>query len=126
MDIVVLDELGVYTSSADKDGGDGIIGIICREARKFGLGMWAANQSPEGVPSSLITSVGTKIILGMDGKFYPSAVREMQIDLKLLQWIAPWKSMAVQMKEAGNLKVRWWWTEMVSKQHVVDNKKEAA
>lgn len=122
MDIAVLDELGVYTSSADKDGGDGIIGIICREARKFGLGLWAANQSPEGVPSSLITSVGTKIILGMDGKYFPAAVREMQIELNLLKWITPWHSMAVQMKEAGNLKLRWWWTEMISKQHVVNNK----
>lgn len=107
-DIFVLDELSTYTSSADEKG-DGIIGIIAREARKFGIGLWAANQSSKDVPESLLSGVGTKIILGIDEGAWALAVAKLRIDMKLLAWIQPHHSMAVQLKEKGTAKTRWWW-----------------
>lgn len=111
VDIIVLDELGTYTSTQDESG-DGIIGIIAREARKFGMGLWAANQSPENVPGSLISSVGTKIILGIDETHWNMAVSKMRIDQKLLNWIQPMQTMAVQLKEKKSAKSRWWWVQL--------------
>lgn len=112
VEVVVLDELSTYTSSADDDNGDGIIGTISREARKFGLALWAANQSPANVPESLIASVGTKVILGIDEMYWTSAVSKLRIETRLLEWIRPHHSMAVQMKEKGALKNRWWWVQL--------------
>ena len=111
VEVVVLDELGTYTSNADDDSGDGIIGVIAREARKFGLALWGAHQQPTGVPESLISSVGTKVILGIDEMYWPQAVTRLRIETKLLEWIRPHKTMAVQMKEKGALKNRWWWVQ---------------
>lgn len=112
VEIVVLDELGTYTSSADDDSGDGVIGVIAREARKFGLALWGAHQQPTGVPESLISSVGTKVILGIDEMYWPQAVTKLRIETKLLEWIRPHKCMAVQLKEKGALKNRWWWVQL--------------
>lgn len=112
VEVVVLDELGTYTSAADKDNGDGIIGTICREARKFGLAFWGATQSPATVPESLVSSTATKVILGLDEGFWRAAIDKLRIDLKLLEWVQAQSTMAVQMKERGVLKNRWWWVQL--------------
>lgn len=110
VDVVVLDELGTYLSSQDENG-DGIIGTIAREARKFGLALWAANQTPN-VPESLLSSVGTKVVLGLDEMYWNAAVSKLRMDAKLLAWIQPMHTLAVQMKERGALKNRWWWVQL--------------
>jgi len=110
VDVLVLDELSTYTSSEDERG-DGIIGVIARQARKFGQALWAADQTPR-VPESLISSVGTKIVLGLDEMFWNEAVSKLRIDSKLLEWVAPKATMAVQLKEAGSLKNRWRWVQL--------------
>ena len=110
--IVVLDELATYTTNQDADGGDGIIGVIAREARKFGLALWAATQTPTNVPESLISAVGTRVIIGLDERYVDGAVRQMGIDKKLIQWVQPWHTLAVQLKEAGSVKNKWWWTQI--------------
>lgn len=112
VEVIVLDELGTYTSSSDDDSGDGIIGVIAREARKFGLALWGAHQQPTGIPESLIASVGTKVILGIDEMYWPSAVTRLRIETKLLDWVRPHHSMAVQMKEKGALKNSWKWVQL--------------
>ena len=111
VEVVVLDELSTYTSSQDENG-DGIIGIIARQARKFGLALWAADQSPANVPESLTSSVGTKIMLGLDEMYWTSAVTKLRIETKLLNWIQPQHTMAAQLKERGNTKSRWWWVQL--------------
>lgn len=112
VEVLVLDELGTYTSSDDADDGDGIIGTICREARKFGVAFWGATQSPASVPESLLTSTATKMILGLDESFWRQAVDKLRIEGKLLEWIRPKATMAVQMKESGVLKNRWLWVQL--------------
>jgi len=111
VDVAVLDELGVYVSDQDEKG-DGIIGVIAREARKFGLALWAANQSPTNVPDSLISNVGTKIILGIDEMHWDSAVRKFRIEAKQLAWIQPKSTFAVQLKESGTTRTRWHWASL--------------
>lgn len=48
---------------------DNIINIISKEARKFGLGLICASQSPTHFSEDFISNVGTKIILGLDQMF---------------------------------------------------------
>lgn len=110
-ELIVLDELSTYTSAQDEKG-EGIIGVIAREARKFGQGLIACNQSPQGVPESLIASAGTQIILGLSELHWNMAINKLKVDQKLLQWIQPQQTMAVQLKEKGMLKNRWWWTNI--------------
>lgn len=116
VEVVVLDELGTYTSNADNDDGDGIIGTICREARKFGLAFWGATQSPSTVPESLLSSTGTKIILGLDESHWRAAETKLRIESRLLSWVSPHKTMAAQMKEVGELKNRWRWVALDDKE----------
>lgn len=111
VEVVVLDELSTYTSSNDENG-DGIIGVVAREARKFGLALWAANQSPANVPESLTSSVGTKIVLGLDEMYWNAAVSKLRIETRLLDWIQPHHTLAAQLKERGNAKSRWWWVQL--------------
>ena len=111
VEIIILDELSTYTSSQDENG-DGIIGIVARQARKFGLALWAADQSPQNVPESLTSSVGTKIVLGLDEMYWNAAVSKLRIETKMLSWIQPHHTMAVQLKEKGAAKQRWWWVQI--------------
>lgn len=110
-DVIVLDELSSLTSSDDEKG-EGIIGIVARQARKFGLALWAADQTPVKVPESLISAVGTKVVLGLDERYWNESVTKLRIDLKLLQWVSPRATMAVQLKEIGSLKTRWRWVQL--------------
>lgn len=112
VEVVVLDELGTYTSAADAEKGEGIIGVISREARKFGLALWAATQDPSSVPESLLGAVATTVILGLADKHWDASVRSMGIDRKLLAWVQPQHSIAVLMKEKGTTKSRWWWVQL--------------
>lgn len=107
-EILVMDELGLYTSAADEKG-EGIVGRIASEARKFGLGLWAATQNPAQVPETLISSVGTKVLLGIDEGFWDSAVRKFKIEPTLLKFIQPKQTIGIQLKEAGSLKLKWQW-----------------
>ncbi len=111
VEVIVLDELSTYTSSIDENG-DGIIGVVAREARKFGLALWAANQSPANVPESLTSSVGTKIVLGLDEMYWNSAIQKLRIELNLLKWIQPHHTLGAQLKERGSTKTRWWWVQL--------------
>lgn len=111
LDVIVLDELSLYTSSQD-DKGDGIIGVIARQARKFGLGLWAADQSPANIPEGLSSSVATRIILGLDETLWPAATTKLRVETKLLEWIQPKSTMAAQIKESGSTKTRWRWVQI--------------
>lgn len=112
VEVVVLDELGVYCTSADTEEGDGIIGTICREGRKFGLAFWGATQSPAAIPEGLLSATGTKMVLGLDEMFWPLAISKLRIEKNCLEWIRAQASMAVQMKVKGSLKNRWWWVNL--------------
>ncbi|MHB1826812.1 MAG: DUF5710 domain-containing protein [Steroidobacteraceae bacterium] len=112
VDIVVLDELAVYCTAGDADEGDGIIGTICREGRKFGLALWGAAQSPAGIPEGLMSSTATKLILGIDETYWSQAISKLRIEKNALEWIRAQSSMVVQMKTRGSLKNRWWWVNL--------------
>jgi hypothetical protein len=106
VEVFVLDEAAMYFDADDSD--DSIFSVLARESRKFGVSLVMASQTP-AFPESFIGSVGTKVILGVDEMYWKPAASKMRIDEKLLAWIKPTKSMAVQLKERGESKNEWRW-----------------
>lgn len=105
VEVLVLDEAHAYTD----DDPDNIINTISKEARKFGVAMLCASQSPHHFPEDFIASVATKVVLGIDEMYWQSSQRKMRVTEKALAWIVPRKKMLVQIKEAGSTRNTWAW-----------------
>jgi arabinogalactan endo-1,4-beta-galactosidase len=104
-DVIVVDEAHIYT---DKDP-DNILNTISTEARKFGVALICASQSPTHFTEDLLTSIATKINLGIDELFWPKAATSMRVTPEALAWVKPRQSMLVQMKQSGDTRNTWRW-----------------
>lgn len=100
VEMVFLDEANLFFT----DDADNIINIISKEARKFGLGLCCASQSPTHFSEDFMSSVGTKIILGLDQMFWNNSVQKLKIEQKKLEWIVPHQKMVVQISNKAELK----------------------
>lgn len=105
VEMVFLDEANLFFT----DEADNIINIISKEARKFGLGLCCASQSPTHFSEDFISNVGTKIILGLDQMFWDGSVRKLKIDQQALEWIVPHQKMVVQINNKAELRNRFIW-----------------
>lgn len=105
VELVILDEANLFFS----DDADNIINIISKEARKFGLGLVCASQSPTHFSEDFISNVGTKIILGLDQMFWDGSVRKLKIEQQALEWIVPHKKMVIQINNKAELKNKFTW-----------------
>ena len=105
VEMVFLDEANLFFS----DESDNIINIIAKESRKFGLGLCCASQSPTHFSEDFMSSVGTKIILGLDQMFWNGTVQKLKIDQAALEWIVPHQKMLVQINNKAELKNRYMW-----------------
>lgn len=105
VEMVVLDEANLFFN----DESDNIINIIAKEARKFGLGLCCASQSPTHFSEDFISNVGTKIILGLDQMFWDGSVRKLKIEQQALEWIVPHQKMVVQINNKAELKNKFTW-----------------
>jgi hypothetical protein len=106
VEVIVLDEAHIY---ADDDP-DNIMNTVAKEARKFGLAMICASQSPTHFPEDFISSVGTKVILGIDEMYWRQSSVKMNVPEEAIKWIKLQSTMLVQAKEKGNAKNDWRWT----------------
>lgn len=106
IEIVVLDEAHIYVD----DDPSSILNNISTESRKFGLAMICASQEPTHFPASFISSVATKVILGIDESHWKQTVSKWNVPLEALNWIRLQNSMLVQLKEKGSAKNEWRWT----------------
>jgi hypothetical protein len=106
VEVAILDEAHIY---ADDDE-DNIINTFSKEARKFGLALICASQSPTHFPEDFIASVATKIILGIDEMYWRGSATKLRVTEDALAWIRLQKSMLVQLKTKGETKNDWRWT----------------
>lgn len=106
VEVIILDEAHIY---ADDDP-ENIINTIAKEARKFGLAMICASQSPTHFTEDFISSVATKVILGIDENFWRGSTTKMRVSEEALAWIKPQKTILVQLKTRGETKNDWRWT----------------
>ena len=71
-EIVVVDEAHIYFN----DDPENIINMIAKEARKFGMGLICASQSPEHFSDDFVTNVGCNIITGIHEKFWAGSSKK--------------------------------------------------
>lgn len=104
-EVVVLDEAHLYLD----DDPENIANVLAKEARKFGIALWCASQSPTHFTDDFLSNVGTKIILGLDEMYWEGAMRKMKIEKRALEWIVPQRSMVVQLSNRGETRSRFTW-----------------
>ena len=96
-EIVVVDEAHIYFN----DDPENIINMIAKEARKFGMGLICASQSPEHFSDDFVTNVGCNIITGIHEKFWAGSSKKLNINPKMFGYIVMQKNMLVQIKNKG-------------------------
>lgn len=104
-DVLVVDE----ASNFFDDDESNILNTIALEARKFGVSLICASQAPTHFSDDFVSSVGTKIVLGIDEMFWTASCRKLNLDLEALKWIRPRQSMLVQIKQGGATQNNWRW-----------------
>lgn len=102
VEVIIIDEAHNFLT----DDSDNIINIIAKEARKFGVGMFCASQSPTHFSDDFISNVSTKIILGIDQMYWDGSVRKLKIDLKDLEGIVPHHNVVMQLNNKGEMRSR--------------------
>lgn len=110
LDVIVIDEAHIYVD----DDPENIMNTIAKEARKFGIALVCASQSPTHYPEDFVSAVGTKIILGIDELFWKGAATKMNLPEEALKWITLQRTMMVQLKEKGQAKNDWRWTTIAN------------
>jgi len=103
-DVLILDEAHLYVDNDENN----ILSTLARESRKFGVALIAANQNAD-LPDAFLSSLATKMVLGIDEMYWRTAASKMRIEERMLSWIRPWEFMALQMKETGSTRNDWRW-----------------
>lgn len=109
VEFVVLDESNLFFD----DDKSNIINIIALEARKFGLGLCCASQNPDHFSADFLSSVATKVVLGLDQTHWNRAIQKLNMLASDLEWITPHKSMLVQVDNRGASKSTFVRTQLV-------------
>ncbi|MEQ1968076.1 hypothetical protein ABLA30_13835 [Xenorhabdus nematophila] len=99
---IVLDEAKKFCN----DDSDNPINIIANEARKFGIGLLLASQSPTHFSKDFINSAGTLLVQNMASSDYNMAAQKLQLDKKKLEFLIPRKTGLLRMQESGKA-ARW-------------------
>lgn len=95
--ILVIDEAPKFVD----DDPDNVLNKIALEARKFGLGLWCAGQSPESYSEEFLTNVGTTILLPIHSAFWDKSCRKLKISLDTLRACRPREVAAVKLQALG-------------------------
>ena len=100
VEIILLDEGKRYVGEG---GDDDVLNKIANEARKYGLGLWMASQTPEHFTDDFIKATGTIVILGLAEADVRVAARKLGVDERMLGAIIPQQTALVQLKNKGVL-----------------------
>lgn len=99
VELIVLDEAQMYATEEKEN----ILKKIAEQARKFGLGLWIATQTPANVPDPVLKATATILVLGLSEADAPVAARKLGVDANLLSGITPQQTALVQVKNKGVL-----------------------
>lgn len=108
VELIILDEAHLFLT----EDPDNPINMIAKEARKFGLGIFCASQSPTHFSDDFLSNVATKIILGIDQMYWDGSVRKLKVDMKALEWIVPQQKILAQVKNRGQAKSNFVYTSL--------------
>lgn len=93
IDVVVVDEAHLFF--VDKESN--VLDRLAKEARKFGVALIAASQSPTHFSEDFLANCGTKVLLGLDSLYFDGTVRKMRIDKEILNAVIPGRVAAIQI-----------------------------
>lgn len=100
VEVIVLDEGKRYLTDSDTNG---ILDKISNEARKFGLGLWMASQSPGHFTDDFLKATGTIIVIGLAAGDQAMAAKKLGLDERMFMSIVPQQTAVVQIKRKGVL-----------------------
>lgn len=105
LEIIVLDEAHLFINDDSRNP----INTIAKEARKFGLALFAASQSPTHFSEDFLSNVSTKIILGIDQTFWNNTINKLKLSQEALEWIIFHKRILIQINNKGDNKNDFIW-----------------
>lgn len=105
-EIIVLDESHLFVNDDPKNP----INMIAKEARKFGLALFAASQSPTHFSEDFLSNVSTKIILGIDTIYWTGSINRLKLTEEALKWIIFHKRILIQLNTKGDSKNDFIWS----------------
>lgn len=100
--VIVLDEAKRFCDEETANP----INIIANEARKFGISLVLASQSPSHLSTDFINSAGTLLIQNMATTDWDRAASKLQIDKAKLQYLKPQKTALLKLQRVGE-NTRW-------------------
>ncbi|EHO4425331.1 DUF87 domain-containing protein [Salmonella enterica] len=95
--VIVLDEAKRF---CDEDPSNPI-NIIANEARKFGIALVLASQSPTHFSADFINSAGTLLIQNMAPGDWTHAATKLQIEKSKLQYLKPQQTALLKLQRVG-------------------------
>ena len=101
--VVVIDEGAKFVEKEDEH----IVNRIALEARKFGLAIWFVSQSPTQFSDTLMSMMGTKVILRLDPKNWNKAERQLRLAEADLSWISKQGNLLLNRKMDGLSSEKW-------------------
>ncbi|MGS0741115.1 hypothetical protein ACVBEF_04645 [Glaciimonas sp. GG7] len=99
VEVIVVDEASRFAYEDD----DNILSVIANEARKFGLALWCAAQSPNAFSDDFLKNVAFKVVLGVAEVDRALCVRKLGFDLAVHNRIIPRSVGLVQVRNAGEI-----------------------
>ncbi|MCD5327946.1 DUF5710 domain-containing protein [Chromobacterium piscinae] len=99
-DIAGVDEADMYFD----DDENNILNKIAKEARKFGLGLWAASQSPAHFSEDFISNLGAKVILYIDPTKWDASAKNLKIERKKIELLRPKYNGLIQIINNNDVK----------------------
>lgn len=102
-DVIILDEASKFFDDDEQN----ILNILAKESRKFGVSLICASQAPTDFSEGFISSVATKIVLGIDEMYWQSSVKKLRLELDLMKWVKLRERILVQMKTQGANRTEW-------------------
>lgn len=107
-DVLIVDE----ASNFFDDSEDNILNVLAKEARKFGVALICASQAPTHFSDDFVSSVGTKVVLGIDEMYWGASARKLNLDVKALEWIKLTQKLVIQIKQKRAAKNEWRWVNV--------------
>jgi hypothetical protein len=92
--VIFLDEAHKYFRPDPSDP----INVIAKEARKFGLGLWCASQSPLEFPQHFMTNAGATILLGIHPAYWKASANMLRVTEETLSAIRPTETITIRMQ----------------------------
>lgn len=108
VEVIVLDEASRFSY----DDEDNVLNVISNEARKFGMGLWCASQSPIHFSDDFLKNCAFKVVLGVAEGDLRKSVSKLGITEEDHAKLIARKRGLVQVRRSGELSSNFMLTEM--------------